>query len=253
MQLLHFPHSHFCEKARWALDYKGLQFTPVALLPGFHVKTVRRYGPRSSVPLLLNGPDIIQGSGAIIDYLDARYPEYPLTPADPTERDLSIAIEAEMDDRLGRPIRQILYFWLLAHPSFLQHCFTHTLPFYKKAVFRLTYPLLRKIIYRGYVISEESVEQALVEFDAVLADLATRLQGRRYLVGNGFSRGDLTVASMLSLLALPPEHPLPWREIPDRTARQFIDGYHSHPVTEWVREMYRKHRPAQNRRGEEVT
>ena len=30
MKLLEFPHSHYCEKARWALDYKGIPFEAMA-------------------------------------------------------------------------------------------------------------------------------------------------------------------------------------------------------------------------------
>ena len=36
IELYQFPLSHFCEKARWALDYKSIAYRPVNLLPGFH-------------------------------------------------------------------------------------------------------------------------------------------------------------------------------------------------------------------------
>jgi glutathione S-transferase len=32
--LYQFQFSHYCEKARWALDYKGLAYAPKNLLPG---------------------------------------------------------------------------------------------------------------------------------------------------------------------------------------------------------------------------
>ena len=247
MRLLEFPHSHFCEKARWALDYKGLTFQPVAILPGFHLKTVRKYAPKTSVPVLLHPPEVVQGSAAIIDYLDKNYPEHRLTPDDAEERRTSLAIEQDMDARLGENIRQILYYWLLDHPGFLCHCFAHPLPFYKQLVFRLTYPYLRKVIHQVYVVSPGKVEQARHEFDAALAELEEILKESPYLVGEQFSRADVTVASLLSQLVMPPEHPLPWREIPDERAKLFIDDYREHPVSSWVRKMYKKYRkPAGN-------
>ena len=42
MKLLEFPHSHYCEKARWALDSKGLKFQAIAIMPGYHIFTVRK-------------------------------------------------------------------------------------------------------------------------------------------------------------------------------------------------------------------
>lgn len=242
MKLLEFPHSHFCEKARWALDFKGLSFDPVPILPGFHLRTVRRYAPKTFVPVLLHNNEAIQGSSTIIDCLDEHYQDYPLTPRDEDLGRLSCEIEAEMDEKLGRPIRQILYYWLLDYPGFIRHCFAHSLPVYKQLVFRLTYPVLRKIMYRTYVISTEKVDEARCGFSQTLSELADTLNNRKYLVGDQFSRADLTVASMLCLLVLPSEHPLPWINIPDSRVTQFIDEYENHPVSQWVRTMYRVHR-----------
>ena len=70
MELLLFPHSHYCEKGRWALDYKGLKYRPVPLLPGFHIRAVKKYAPDSSVTELITVEEAIQGSSAIIDFLD---------------------------------------------------------------------------------------------------------------------------------------------------------------------------------------
>ena len=34
--LYQFPLSHFCEKARWMLDYKELEYVAQNLMPGAH-------------------------------------------------------------------------------------------------------------------------------------------------------------------------------------------------------------------------
>jgi glutathione S-transferase len=244
MRLLEFPHSHYCEKARWALDYKGVPFRAVAVMPGFHVVTVRRYAPDTAVPVLLDGRQVVQGSGAIIDYLDEQHPEQPLTPADARERAECLDIEAAMDDRLGENLRRILYHWLLAYPDFIRYCFTYPMPAYKRALVAVIYPALRRKIYQTYVISPAKVERSLRAFERALAEVGQRLDGKRYVVGERFTRADLSVAAMLSLLVMPPEHPFPWIPIPDSAARAFYDAYRDHPVCEWVREMYRMHRRA---------
>lgn len=242
MRLLEFPHSHYCEKVRWALDYKGVPFQAAAIMPGFHMITVRRYAPDTSVPVLLDGKEVVQGSTEIIDYLERKYPAYPLTPMDADERRICLETERVMDERLGESIRRILYYRLLAYPDFMRYCFTHPMPQWKQLMFRLLYPMLRDRIYQTYVVSAARVEQARREFDAAMDDIESMLEGRQYLVGGRFTRADLAVASMLSLLVMPLEHPFPWREIPDPEMRGFYDEYRDHPVSEWVRKIYRGHR-----------
>lgn len=242
MKLLEFPHSHFCEKARWALDYKKVSYQAQAVMPGLHLKTIRKYAPGTSVPVLLNGEKVVQGSSEIIDYLEKKYRDRPLTPTDPAAYQECLEIERTMDKRLGENIRQILYFGLLAYPDFIRHCFTHPMVWWKQLLFRPIFPILRKKIYQVYVESPESVERARNKFDAAMDDIEEKLKNEQYLVGNQFTRADLSVASMLSLLVMPPEHPFPWQEIPDSETKTFLHGYRDHPVAIWVGKMYRDHR-----------
>ncbi|MGB9165556.1 MAG: glutathione S-transferase N-terminal domain-containing protein [Rhodomicrobium sp.] len=83
IQLFQFPFSHYCEKARWALDYKGIPFQTVDLLPGFHLRTVRKLAPKTWVPVLRDNGIVVQDTSAIIDYLETKYPNPSLTPSDP--------------------------------------------------------------------------------------------------------------------------------------------------------------------------
>jgi len=242
MKLLEFPHSHYCEKARWALDYKGIPFKAMAILPGFHMITVRRYAPKTSVPVLVRGNEVVQGSSEIIDYLEQNFPSPQLTPVEAGNRRVCLEIENTMDARLGENIRRVLYSRLLAYPDFISNCFTQPMPRIKQYIFKLFYPILRKKIYTTYVISADRVERARREFDVAMDELEKKLEGKNYLVGERFTRADLTVASMLSLLVLPLEHPFKWQEIPDPQIKNIFDDYRDHPVSQWVREMYREHR-----------
>ena len=242
MKLLEFPHSHYCEKARWALDYKKIPFQAVPILPGFHLITVRRYAPGTSVPVLIDNGKAVQGSGAIIDFLEERYPEYPLTPAEKEQRKICLEIENNHAEVLGVTVRQILYSRLLDYPEYIRHCFTQPMPYVKQLVFRLSYPILRQKIYQTYVISDKMVERARRKLDTALSKLESRLGNKTYFVGDHFSRADISVASMLSFLAMPPEHPFPWEQIPDPHIKSIYDQYQKHPMIRWVGEMYAKHR-----------
>jgi len=113
MKLLVFPHSHYCEKPRWVLDYKNIPYETVTIMPGTHMFTVRRHAKNSSVPVLLDGDMAIQGSSDIINYLEEKFPDKCLTPKDPAQFKTCLSIEEQMDKRLGVNIRQILYAKLL--------------------------------------------------------------------------------------------------------------------------------------------
>jgi glutathione S-transferase len=81
-ELYDFTFSHYSEKARWALDFKGVPYTPRHLLPGFHMRTARKLAPRSSIPILKTDSAVIQGSTEIIDFLEQTFPDRSLTPRD---------------------------------------------------------------------------------------------------------------------------------------------------------------------------
>jgi len=57
--LYQFGVSHYCEKARWAMDYKGLPYRPRNLLPGPHIKQMRKIAPDIIVPVLESGNTVI--------------------------------------------------------------------------------------------------------------------------------------------------------------------------------------------------
>jgi glutathione S-transferase len=84
--------------------------------------------------------------------------------------------------------------------------------------------------------SRRIVEDELDWFDGLLAD------DRRFLLGDRFSRADITAASLLAPLALPKEHPTyGMLEVPPR-ARADLALWAERPTLAWVRETYRGHR-----------
>ena len=78
--LYQFALSHYCEKARWALDIKGVPYQLINLIPGPHLFTTKKLAKQSSVPILSHQGKIIQDSTNIIDYLDEKFPSKPLNP-----------------------------------------------------------------------------------------------------------------------------------------------------------------------------
>ena len=102
--------------------------------------------PNTSVPVLLSGTTVVEGSNEIITYLEQHSPSPSLTPTDAGQLQTCLEIEHWMDERLGANIRQILYDRLLAYPDYIPHCFTHPMPGLEQIIFRLFYPILQSEI-----------------------------------------------------------------------------------------------------------
>jgi glutathione S-transferase len=73
-KLMIFPHSHFCEKARRAMDRKNVLYQCVTLLSGVHVWSLRKLAKSSTLPVMVHGGDIIQGSSENTSFVDEHYP-----------------------------------------------------------------------------------------------------------------------------------------------------------------------------------
>ena len=69
-----FPASHYNEKARWALDWKGLPHRRVPYLPGPHAPQIQRLTGQTATPVLVTNGRAIAGSAQIIDALESAYP-----------------------------------------------------------------------------------------------------------------------------------------------------------------------------------
>lgn len=95
--LYQFPISHYCEKVRWALDYKKVDYKVQNLLPGLHVKKAMSLCNNSEVPILQHGDHVIHNSSDIISYIDKNFDGNRLTPDDETSKQQSLEWETFVD------------------------------------------------------------------------------------------------------------------------------------------------------------
>ena len=90
LTLYNAAHSTCSQKVRICLAEKALAFEDIRLDLGKakdHLKPeYLDINPNGVVPTLVDDGDIIVDSSVICEYLDERYPEIPLSPADPVQR-----------------------------------------------------------------------------------------------------------------------------------------------------------------------
>ena len=103
------------------------------------------------------------------------------------------------------------------------------------------WPVTRQAMMRAYDIRPGAASESRAELEAELDWLDAKLSdGRFYLVGDRFSRADLTVASLLAGFARPEQ--LSRRMTPPDALVADIERWRPRPVMQWVVEQYRRHR-----------
>lgn len=240
IKLYQFPISHYCEKIRWALDYKGLDYEIVNLLPGLHIKTTKKLAKYSSVPVLTDGDVVLQNSNEIITYLDETYVDKSLTPVDEIIRLEALQWEKYLDAELGVHVRVCCYHILLEHPKIVIPFFAHNGPWYGKILMRLSFSKLKTKMRQMMNINEETFAYSKAKMSAVIDKLYEQLQDNEFLAGGEFSRADLTAASLLAPLVMPEGYGLNWpKKIPE-DLQALMDEFKD--KTAWVESIYKKYR-----------
>jgi glutathione S-transferase len=240
IELYQFPFSHFCEKARWALDYKRVAYRPVNLLPGFHVRTMRRLAPETSVPALRDGKTIIQGSAEIIDYLDMKLPTPALTPRDDEAAREALEWERYFDEEIGVPARLCFYYHALPDSRRALGFLLRGAAWYKRPAFVLAFPRVRPAMMRFLNLTADNARQAEQRLRFALEGLDAALEGRDFLVGDQFSRADLTACALLSPLCLPDDEEAKARF--PAAVLKLRDELKDRRCYRWVRGVYKEHR-----------
>jgi glutathione S-transferase len=101
-----FNISHYCEKARWALDHFGIAYDLRHVMVGMHRRIAEKLGAeRGSVPFLQTDGGVIAGSSPIIDWCEAQNSGTRPSLAG-QEPDRVCAVEKRLDDSVGVHIRR---------------------------------------------------------------------------------------------------------------------------------------------------
>jgi glutathione S-transferase len=241
-----FAISHYCEKARWALDYLNIDYRLQLLSPITYRKFVRNLGMAdTNLPVLSAGSLTIQGSSQIMDWAEAQ--------KNPGSRSLGVDAEAvstgcEIEQRLdavvGVHVRRFYYAdALLNQPQLVRPIFCRGLAWHEQIMLRLAWGKICQYMIRGLDLgveqgreSRQIIEAELDWLDGLLDD------GRRFLLGDHFSRTDMAAASLLSPLVLPAEHPTYHNmQLPPGVTAD-VAGWKERPCMHWIGEIYRNFR-----------
>ncbi len=237
-----FQFSHFNDKVRWALDYKGIKHTRETYLPGPHMRYMRQLSGQTSTPVLEWHGEVIANSANIIDRLEREIPAPALYPSDSALLSEALRIQEHFDITVGPATRTVLFAALASEGAYLTSMFGANKSFWKKIAYRAMFPITRGLIKKGNGVTPDMVARRQTITQQALDEVAQQVQGTGYLVGDHFTVADLTAACLFAPLANP-SHPDMARPTPiPESVQQILSKYADHPAIVWTNLMYAKHR-----------
>lgn len=238
-----FEFSHFNDKARWALDFKGIGHERVSYLPGPHMLYIKRLSGQPQTPVLAINNDIVAGSAAIINRLEQDHPSPALYPEDPAERAEALSIQERFDQEVGPATRTAIFSRLIEEGDYLCAMFGRAASPLKRKLYRASLPLAKPMIAKGNgTVDPENVSRCFALTEKTLEEVAERTAATGFMVGERFSVADLTAAALLAPLSNP-EHPDMARPKPiPQSVAALIAPYADHAAIQWVNRMYREYR-----------
>jgi glutathione S-transferase len=245
-RLLTIPISHYCEKARWALERAGVSYHEEPHVQGIHRVYARRAGGEATVPVLVAEDRVVASSREIVAWADARLaPEQRLFAGGGGEGDPERAICDRLDERLGPAGRRLMYVHMLDQRALALRYNNQGVPLWERAAINGAWPLVQRFIARALGIrpgvEAEDERVVFAELDNVAALLAER---GPYLSGSHFGAADLTFAAMAASVVFPPVYgvrlPQP-PELAPRTA-ELVERARAHPAGAHALRMFTEHR-----------
>jgi len=236
--------SHYCEKARWALDWARVEYREEVHAPVAHLRATRKVGG-NSVPIFASPSSVLCDSSDIVLHADALAPpDRKLLPDDKDARGRVLAFEDELDETLGIDAR-ILVYWYNLHEIASARAMAGRMFRIKSTLARsLVAPLFRGLIFRKYGVNARSAALAEARVRRTFATVGDTLADRPFLFGSRFGLGDLTFAALSSILLLPEEHPFmrTGRKDPSPAFIRLATELRGTRAGEHALRMYREHR-----------
>lgn len=217
--------SPWSERVRWALAFKGLKYEKQNYEPGpADEEKVKKLTGQNLVPVLITDDRVIPDSSAILEWLEDTRPEPPLLPKSEKDRAQVTLWEEVAIGVLGPQGRTLINGRLLSSGN----------PEAQQAA---------QYFAKKYGHSQFAEEQARLTVKRILTSLKHTLSGREYLVGDTFTRADLSTACMLMLLK---PAPIEFFFLPPGERSVYFEPSADDPaysaVFAWRDKMYKKHR-----------
>jgi glutathione S-transferase len=243
--LWHIELSHYSEKVRWALDYKGITHERRVPMPGLHGvrAALLTRGAQRRLPVIDLDGRRVADSTAIIAALEQYCPEPPLSPDDPAELARALELEDWFDEQLAPAVRRLMWFHTLPDTDAIAAAlFTEPSPA-RERLLRVTAAVSRRAVAADYGVNAAGAESACATILEGMDLVEAEAGPSGHLVGERFSLADVAGAALFTPLLAPPERPYSPRMVAPGI-QELREELMTRPGAEWVFEMYARHRAA---------
>jgi glutathione S-transferase len=246
LRLVTIPISHYCEKARWALERATIPYREERHVQGIHRIAARRAGGGMTVPVLVTPEGAVSDSADILAWVDERTPrEQRLFPAEAGARREVERLCGRLDTGLGPSGRRLMYVHMFTQRKLALDFNNQGVPYWEDRFVRCGWPLVRAVVNRALGVrpdieaQDETAVWSELDFVAQL-----RADGRRYLCGESFSAADLTFAALSAPMLVPPDYgvPLPQPEVLSPAMAALVQRAREHPAGAYALTLFAEHR-----------
>ncbi|MBD2606189.1 glutathione S-transferase family protein [Scytonema hofmannii FACHB-248] len=243
LELYQFELSHYSEKVRLLLDYKGLAYRKIEITPGIGQVDLFRLSGQRQVPVLKDGNRYISDSTAIAKYLDLEYPDRPLIPKDSKQRGLCLMMEEWADESIGIKSRKALFSAISQDQNFRKSLLPSSTPDVFKSLVQGVPNDLLKVLGVGVGYTPDVVRSAMTDLKQDLEALTLILAESPYLVGDEPTLADFAVAGLSILLKFPDG---PYLDLPVNLRGKGVPELANNPLYEpffiWRDRLYSQYR-----------
>jgi glutathione S-transferase len=212
------------------------------------MRATRKIAPLSCVPILAGEGIVVQDSTQIIDYLEQTFPDPPLTPEAPDQAKEAIAWEEYLDNEIGVTLRLWFYFHTLPDRRRAMRFLCREASGAQRVLFGFAFAPIRRAMTQMMDLHPQPAKEAERRFLIAFDKLDDALAHRAFLVGDQFSRADLTACALLWPFCRPGEGESQVQGVLPEPVCALRDRLKHRHFYRWVCDMYRQQRtPARHR------
>jgi glutathione S-transferase len=247
-RLITIPISHYCEKARWALDRAGMAYREERHIQGIHRLAARRAGGGDTVPVLVTPDGTLGESEEIISWVDRHLEaDDRLFPVETGEREEVLRLSRRFDGDLGVHGRRLVYVHMMGARKLALAYNNQGVPRWEDLLLRSAWPAMSGFVARELGIRPgiETADEGIVwrEFDFAAEQLA---QNGPFLIGERFTAADLTFAALSAPVIVPPAYgvELPQPEAQPPALAALVTRAREHPAGRYALMLFDRYRRA---------
>ena len=203
-RLITITTSHFCEKARWALDLLDVDYLEEGHISQLHRRSVKRVGGTGTVPVLVTDDGVFDDSDDIISWANAQHQgTFNLLPETDEEKEAVQKWMTLFNEELGVCARHIGYSWAFQNNKLMLRLAKQGVPAWEKMVIQLLLPVAKNVRAKKLNITPKSLKKDVNRVTRIFAKVSHHLASvDGFLVGNRLTVADITFAALAGPLIL---------------------------------------------------